>query len=69
MPGRSDSKIALSSSPTGPDHFKESMTIIISPIEPLAFGFVLSGEFPSGAQPNANVKRRTLEINDTDSFM
>jgi hypothetical protein len=45
------------------------MTIIISPIEPLAFGFVLSGELPSGAQPNANVKRRTLEINDTNSFM
>jgi hypothetical protein len=45
------------------------MTMMISPIEPLALGFVLFAEWPFGAQLATKASNRTPEINDANSFM
>ena len=58
IPGRSASKIARSSSPTGPAHLVESIARTISPIEPLALGLELLDPVPSSQE---NKKRQHKE--------
>jgi hypothetical protein len=63
IPGKSASKIARSSSPTGPAHLVESIARMISPIDPLALGLELLESVPSSQEKrNRKHKDRRLKL-------